>query len=303
MVGVGIDGKESSLARVSVVNYHGAIILDEFVKQRERVVDYRTEWSGIRPGDLVNGKFESSCPCVVMASPNRCQTYSPVIYGSAEAGGRFTQRQNLGGTCCLSRPQGTSAHNKLIPLASYGIPDIGIVIVAPIWLYTRYPAICVQIQAFQKSASSTENPYGSGVRNTNPRRGTLECLFSSLSTLYYCAYLRFPSRSQTPEPQWRYFVYIAVSGKRGGYCPRTPIARTPPEDRRNGNVRAGKGSTILPAAGRRVQAPGSPRLSNVWVPQKRRIRHPWRPRKRPIGGQNRGHRKVRSEYHRVFGSY
>jgi len=54
MVGVGIDGKESSLARVSVVNYHGAVLLDEIVKQRERVVDYRTEWSGIRPGDMVN---------------------------------------------------------------------------------------------------------------------------------------------------------------------------------------------------------------------------------------------------------
>jgi len=54
MVGVGIDGKESSLARVSIVNYHGAILLDGTVKQRERVVDYRTEWSGIRPGDMVN---------------------------------------------------------------------------------------------------------------------------------------------------------------------------------------------------------------------------------------------------------
>jgi len=56
MVGVGADGKESSLARVSLVNYHGAILLDERVKQRERVVDYRTKWSGIRPGDLVNAK-------------------------------------------------------------------------------------------------------------------------------------------------------------------------------------------------------------------------------------------------------
>lgn len=63
MVGVGIDGKESSLARVSVVNYHGAVLLDELVKQRERVVDYRTEWSGIRPGDMVNGKSISSCLC------------------------------------------------------------------------------------------------------------------------------------------------------------------------------------------------------------------------------------------------
>lgn len=57
MVGVGIDGSESSLARVSLVNYHGAVILDEYVRQKERVVDYRTKWSGIRPKDLVNGTF------------------------------------------------------------------------------------------------------------------------------------------------------------------------------------------------------------------------------------------------------
>ncbi|KAJ3554617.1 hypothetical protein NM688_g3015 [Phlebia brevispora] len=56
MVGLGIDGKESSLARVSVVNYHGAVQMDEFVRQKERVVDYRTEFSGIRPKDLANAK-------------------------------------------------------------------------------------------------------------------------------------------------------------------------------------------------------------------------------------------------------
>lgn len=57
MVGVGIDGAESSLARVSLVNYHGAVIMDEFVLQRERVVDYRTEFSGIRPTDMINGEL------------------------------------------------------------------------------------------------------------------------------------------------------------------------------------------------------------------------------------------------------
>jgi len=56
MVGVGVEGKESSLARVSIVNYHGAVLLDEIVQQRERVVDYRTEWSGIHPSDLINAK-------------------------------------------------------------------------------------------------------------------------------------------------------------------------------------------------------------------------------------------------------
>ena len=68
MVGVGIDGQESSLARVSIVNYHGVVLLDQVVKQRERVVDYRTKWSGIRPGDMVNGKF-SSCLDPVITFP------------------------------------------------------------------------------------------------------------------------------------------------------------------------------------------------------------------------------------------
>ncbi|THH30878.1 hypothetical protein EUX98_g3325 [Antrodiella citrinella] len=56
MVGVGPEGAESSLARVSMVNYYGAIQLDEFVRQRERVVDYRTQWSGIRPSDMIKAK-------------------------------------------------------------------------------------------------------------------------------------------------------------------------------------------------------------------------------------------------------
>ncbi|KAF8873942.1 ribonuclease H-like domain-containing protein [Infundibulicybe gibba] len=56
MVGVGPKGAESSLARVSLVNYYGAVQLDEFVRQRERVVDYRTQFSGIRPTDLVDAK-------------------------------------------------------------------------------------------------------------------------------------------------------------------------------------------------------------------------------------------------------
>ncbi|KIK60969.1 hypothetical protein GYMLUDRAFT_43508 [Collybiopsis luxurians FD-317 M1] len=56
MVGIGIDGSESSLARVSIVNYFGAVVLDEFVRQRERVVDYRTQWSGIRERDMIHAK-------------------------------------------------------------------------------------------------------------------------------------------------------------------------------------------------------------------------------------------------------
>jgi RNA exonuclease 4 len=52
MVGVGPTGEESSLARVSMVNYHGAVQLDIFVKQREQVTDYRTAVSGIHPHNV-----------------------------------------------------------------------------------------------------------------------------------------------------------------------------------------------------------------------------------------------------------
>ena len=56
MVGVGPFGTESSLARVSIVNFYGAILQDDFVKQRERVTDYRTSVSGVRESDMVHGK-------------------------------------------------------------------------------------------------------------------------------------------------------------------------------------------------------------------------------------------------------
>ena len=56
MVGVGPEGSESTLARVSIVNYHGVVMLDQFVRPREKVTDYRTWVSGIREEDLRGGE-------------------------------------------------------------------------------------------------------------------------------------------------------------------------------------------------------------------------------------------------------
>ncbi|KAH3679074.1 hypothetical protein WICMUC_001270 [Wickerhamomyces mucosus] len=53
-VGVGLEGGEDALARVSIVNFHGFPIYDKFVKPREKVVDWRTWVSGIRPHDMKN---------------------------------------------------------------------------------------------------------------------------------------------------------------------------------------------------------------------------------------------------------
>ncbi|CCA68309.1 related to REX4-strong similarity to X.laevis XPMC2 protein [Serendipita indica DSM 11827] len=56
MVGVGPFGVESALARVTVVNYVGDVVLDEFVLPQEAVTDWRTAVSGVRKEDMVNAK-------------------------------------------------------------------------------------------------------------------------------------------------------------------------------------------------------------------------------------------------------
>lgn len=55
MVGIG-DGTASMLARISIVNKNGDCIYDKYVKPREKVVDYRTAVSGIRPEHMQNGE-------------------------------------------------------------------------------------------------------------------------------------------------------------------------------------------------------------------------------------------------------
>ncbi|KAJ8339184.1 hypothetical protein SKAU_G00359700 [Synaphobranchus kaupii] len=56
MVGVGPDCEESIVARVSLVNQFGKCIYDKYVKPTERVTDYRTAVSGIRPKDIMKGE-------------------------------------------------------------------------------------------------------------------------------------------------------------------------------------------------------------------------------------------------------
>ncbi|XP_051533199.1 RNA exonuclease 4 [Myxocyprinus asiaticus] len=56
MVGVGPDGEESILARISLCNIYGKCVYDKYVKPTEKVTDYRTAVSGIRPADIENGE-------------------------------------------------------------------------------------------------------------------------------------------------------------------------------------------------------------------------------------------------------
>ncbi len=49
MVGAGVGGSLSILARVSIVNSNGAVVYDTYVSPTDRVTDWRTRFSGIRP--------------------------------------------------------------------------------------------------------------------------------------------------------------------------------------------------------------------------------------------------------------
>lgn len=54
MVGIGRDGKQSALARVSLVDWDGRVLLDTFVHVPVAVTDFRTHVSGVRPSHLRN---------------------------------------------------------------------------------------------------------------------------------------------------------------------------------------------------------------------------------------------------------
>ncbi|NXQ17339.1 REXO4 exonuclease, partial [Peucedramus taeniatus] len=56
MVGVGPKGEDSILARVSIVNQFGKCVYDKYVKPTEKVTDYRTAVSGIRPQNINSGE-------------------------------------------------------------------------------------------------------------------------------------------------------------------------------------------------------------------------------------------------------
>jgi RNA exonuclease 4 len=66
MVGIGTDGKQSALARVSLVNWNGETVLDTFVQVPTRVTDFRTHVSGVTPQLLRRNAMEvTKCRQVV----------------------------------------------------------------------------------------------------------------------------------------------------------------------------------------------------------------------------------------------
>lgn len=60
MVGVGPEGRDSVLARVSMVDFHGRQVYDSFVRPREYVTDWRTAITGLTPRSMRDARgFEA----------------------------------------------------------------------------------------------------------------------------------------------------------------------------------------------------------------------------------------------------
>jgi len=67
MVGVGLGGHHSALARVTIVDWNGNTVYDEFVQPTEPVTDYRTFVSGITEDDLADALDLETCRQQVQA--------------------------------------------------------------------------------------------------------------------------------------------------------------------------------------------------------------------------------------------
>ena len=63
MVGIGLNGKQSALARCCLVNFNGEIIFDSFVRPPGFVTDFRTQWSGVKKKDLRADKAITLAEC------------------------------------------------------------------------------------------------------------------------------------------------------------------------------------------------------------------------------------------------
>ncbi|CCI48773.1 unnamed protein product [Albugo candida] len=61
MVGVGTDGRQDALARCSIIDFDGNVLFDRTVSPVEKVTDYRTRVSGIRPRSFKNAISFSQC--------------------------------------------------------------------------------------------------------------------------------------------------------------------------------------------------------------------------------------------------
>eukprot|EP00568_Trieres_chinensis_P012376 CAMPEP_0183313976 /NCGR_PEP_ID=MMETSP0160_2-20130417/47091_1 /TAXON_ID=2839 ORGANISM="Odontella Sinensis, Strain Grunow 1884" /NCGR_SAMPLE_ID=MMETSP0160_2 /ASSEMBLY_ACC=CAM_ASM_000250 /LENGTH=230 /DNA_ID=CAMNT_0025479177 /DNA_START=403 /DNA_END=1095 /DNA_ORIENTATION=- len=54
MVGIGVNGHKSALARVVLLGWEGNVVFDSLVRVAQTVTDYRTHVSGIHDGDLTS---------------------------------------------------------------------------------------------------------------------------------------------------------------------------------------------------------------------------------------------------------
>jgi RNA exonuclease 4 len=78
MVGIGFNGKESVLARCSIVDFHGNVLYDKIVRPKSFVTDFRTKYSGIKKSDFRKKKGSN------IATLEECQQFLAALLKGKE---------------------------------------------------------------------------------------------------------------------------------------------------------------------------------------------------------------------------
>lgn len=86
MVGIGQDGKKSSPACVTIVNWEGKVLLHAYLRQTEPVTDYRTHVSGITAQHVENAKLTiEQCRTMVLEILYNCVLVGHALTNDLEA--------------------------------------------------------------------------------------------------------------------------------------------------------------------------------------------------------------------------
>ena len=80
MVGTGPAGDFSMLARCSIVNHHGNVLYNSYVAPMDKIIDYRTKFSGITPQHLRDGMICCIHCGIILWKPKDKLVYMYVNY-------------------------------------------------------------------------------------------------------------------------------------------------------------------------------------------------------------------------------
>ena len=90
-----------AVCRVCIVNNHGVVLMDKFARPKERVTDFRTRFSGIRPANI------RAAPEFVDVQREAAE----LLKGRTIVGHSIANDLKVGHPCCAGMARGGAWHD------------------------------------------------------------------------------------------------------------------------------------------------------------------------------------------------